>query len=80
MEGERIVFGKRFSKVWFDAFLWGLVVAYAGLVVGDWMAGDVWRYEAQVAEVLLDLVIFLVAWVSTWAPYGTVVFWGEEQV
>lgn len=64
MEGDRIVMGLRLKRITFDGFLWGMVVGYAGALVWRIMGGDF--YAISTMRVLLNLEIFVVAWISTW--------------
>lgn len=76
MEGSRKVLGMRFSRAWFDAFLWGLVVSYAALLEWRVMDGVTWSQGVGTIWVVLDLAIFGVAWVSTWEPESVVMLLG----
>ncbi|KAF1962566.1 hypothetical protein CC80DRAFT_487990 [Byssothecium circinans] len=77
MEGTKVVFGRRYSRTAFDAFLWGTVVAYVGLL--GYTFAVRWGYEVQTADLLLHLAILGVAWVSTWGSEGGVTL-GNDAV
>lgn len=66
MDGDRIVLGKRFGRVWFDCFLWGVVGTDAGLLAWTFAGRGERGYTVQALRVVWHLAIFAVAWVSTW--------------
>ena len=71
MRGERIVFGRTFGRRWFDGFLWGMVAAEFGVLAWDfWSQGLLGYYGGNAMWAIFDLVIFGVAWVSTWEDGG----------
>lgn len=70
MEGDRIVLGLRCTRLAFDGFLWGMVAGYGWALVWRMMGGDF--YAISTMRVLLNLEIFVVAWISTWPADGGV--------
>ncbi|KAF2734635.1 hypothetical protein EJ04DRAFT_523474 [Polyplosphaeria fusca] len=78
MQGERIVFARRFGRAAFDGFLWLMAACHLGVLIWDFVKGYlVCEAGAQCAAAIgsasaiwsvLVLAIFLVAWVATWEP------------
>ncbi|KAF2113590.1 hypothetical protein BDV96DRAFT_647846 [Lophiotrema nucula] len=76
MNGDRIVFRKRFTRKWSDGFLWLMVGAHAAVLVWDFWTGYLKCVAgAQCAAAIgsasaiwsvFFLAIFGVAWVATW--------------
>ncbi|KAF2465202.1 uncharacterized protein BDR25DRAFT_91502 [Lindgomyces ingoldianus] len=68
MQGERKVFGIRFGRRSFDAFLWGLVAVHIWMLGWDIFTGYLLGVGGNTLWTVMLLVIFGVAWVATWDP------------
>ena len=69
-QGVRVVLGRRVGRRAFDGFLGGLVVCYVGMIGCGVYKG---QYEVLTMRVVVDLVIFVVAWITTWEADGGVI-------
>lgn len=69
-QGARVVLGRRVGRRAFDGFLWGLVVCYVAMI-GYSIAEGV--YEILTFRVVLQLAVFVVAWITTWEADGGVI-------